>query len=101
MKYLIFISALFTSCSVSVIPLPEQAQYQKRQLPALFVNQDITGFEATPTSVKFDSLKSTEPINAQSKGVAELVRIRAFFGLAEKGVEAASTLGEDAINAIK
>jgi hypothetical protein len=91
MKKTILICNIFiTSCSVSIIPLPQNGEGKK--IPALFLNQDIEGFKATKDSVSFDSLKSTDPMKAQSKAIVEGIKIRGFFGLAEKGVDAIETI---------
>lgn len=92
---------LLNACSFSVIPLPENAQYEKRQFPALFVNQDVTGFEATPDKVIFASLRSTEPMKAQAEGVKEVVRIKGLFNLTETGIKAAENVSSEVIEAVK
>ncbi len=66
-------------------------------MPAVFVNQDVTGFNATATEVSFASLRSTEPMKAQAEGVKEIVRIKALLNLAETGIDAAENLGSEAI----
>ena len=97
MKIKLLLTIFLSSCSFTVIPLPENAQHEKRQLPAMFVNQDVTEFKATATEVSFASLRSTEPMKTQAEGGKEIVKIISLLNLAETGIEAAENLGSEAI----
>lgn len=83
------------SCTVVAMPVPGT---ERR---AVFVNADVQGLHATPTSLEIESINATEPIKAQAEAGRTWLGIWGNTRIAVKGLDAATSLGGTVTDALK